>query len=102
MLLNNQISEINIVTNMKESGLYWYKRQAFIHEVRYPLVTYSTDNSRELKWNFLCFGNINVNLFEAGTIYQLGNAPSHFHWEIRAYLDTVFPTEWIGQAGPTD
>ena len=38
-----------------------------------------------------------------GDIYfQQDGAPPHYHRDVRAYLDAVFPDTWIGRRGPTE
>ncbi|KAK8400125.1 hypothetical protein O3P69_003074 [Scylla paramamosain] len=32
--------------------------------------------------------------------FQQDGAPPHYHRDVRAYLDAVFPDTWIGRRGP--
>ena len=34
--------------------------------------------------------------------FQQDGAPPHYHLDVRAYLDAVFPDTWIGRRGPTE
>ena len=34
--------------------------------------------------------------------FQQDGAPPHYHRDVRAYLDAVFPDAWIGRRGPTE
>ena len=34
--------------------------------------------------------------------FQQDGAPPHYHRDVRAYLDAVFPDTWIGRRGPIE
>ena len=51
----------------------------------------------------ICWSTNYRDFGDDGDIYfQQDGAPPHYHRDVRAYLDAVFPDTWIGRRGPTE